>query len=255
LEAVMKRPTFLPYAIGLLLISTGVVFAGTTTLTTYYPAPSGNYSQLRLVPQAALSGACDPGTLYVENTNNTLQYCDNSSTWRSAVPPSGMIAMFATSCPAGWTRFSALDGLYPRGSGSYGGTGGSATHDHQHNHNHSVSALNGDFTTTAGGDHSHDVDVDHQHTVAGTTQSSGNYMANTDDTNGWGIRWDHVHNFSTTSDFMAGGGNRTTATNGDHTHNVNVNFGGTNTGNPDNSQTGTENNEPPYLDIVFCSKD
>src|SRR3989338_7700136 len=78
----MKRPTFLPYAIGLLLISTGVVFAGTTTLTTYYPAPSGNYEQLRLVPRASLSGsACLPGTLYVENTNNTLQYCGGSSVW------------------------------------------------------------------------------------------------------------------------------------------------------------------------------
>ena len=40
---------------------------------------------------------------------------------------SGMIAMFAGTCPAGWTRFTALDGRFPMGGASYGATGGSAT--------------------------------------------------------------------------------------------------------------------------------
>ncbi len=77
----MRRPTSLPYVIGFLLMNAGVALAGQTTLTTYYPAPSGNYDQLRLVPRATMSGSCLPGTLYVESTNNTLQYCDNSSAW------------------------------------------------------------------------------------------------------------------------------------------------------------------------------
>ncbi|PIS17408.1 MAG: hypothetical protein COT59_00860 [Candidatus Nealsonbacteria bacterium CG09_land_8_20_14_0_10_42_14] len=47
--------------------------------------------------------------------------------------PSGMIAMFDTSCPSGWTRFAALDDRFPRGASSYGGTGGSATHSHSVN--------------------------------------------------------------------------------------------------------------------------
>jgi len=42
----------------------------------------------------------------------------------------GMIAMFDTACPSGWTRFSALDSKFPRGASSYGATGGSATHTH-----------------------------------------------------------------------------------------------------------------------------
>lgn len=44
--------------------------------------------------------------------------------------PSGMIAMFDTSCPSGWTRFSSLDNRVPRGSATYGSTGGSETHTH-----------------------------------------------------------------------------------------------------------------------------
>jgi len=49
--------------------------------------------------------------------------------------PSGMIAMFDTACPAGWTRFAALDNRFPQGSSIYGGTGGSVsktTSGHQH---------------------------------------------------------------------------------------------------------------------------
>ena len=41
--------------------------------------------------------------------------------------PSGMVAMFTTSCPTGWTRFSQLDGSLPMGSASAGSTGGSAS--------------------------------------------------------------------------------------------------------------------------------
>ena len=45
--------------------------------------------------------------------------------------PSGTIVMWAGgSIPAGWHRFAALDGLFPRGASSYGGTGGTSTHSH-----------------------------------------------------------------------------------------------------------------------------
>ncbi|MBA4320438.1 MAG: hypothetical protein C0412_18730 [Flavobacterium sp.] len=39
--------------------------------------------------------------------------------------PSGMIAMFDTSCPVGWTRFTALDNRFPLGASASGNTGGS----------------------------------------------------------------------------------------------------------------------------------
>jgi hypothetical protein len=42
----------------------------------------------------------------------------------------GMIAMFAGSCPAGWTHFAGLDSRFPMGGASYGAIGGSATHNH-----------------------------------------------------------------------------------------------------------------------------
>ena len=43
---------------------------------------------------------------------------------------SGMIVMFDTSCPASWTRFSALDSKFAYGGTTYGATGGSSTHTH-----------------------------------------------------------------------------------------------------------------------------
>ncbi len=69
--------------------------AGTTSLTTYYPAPAGNYQQLRLVPQAQPAGTppCATGTMYVDNTAGSfkLHYCDNANgdgtgNWVSAGP-------------------------------------------------------------------------------------------------------------------------------------------------------------------------
>jgi hypothetical protein len=46
------------------------------------------------------------------------------------VPPGAIILWAGSSCPAGWSRFAALDGKFPRGAASYGGTGGAATHAH-----------------------------------------------------------------------------------------------------------------------------
>lgn len=43
---------------------------------------------------------------------------------------SGMVVMFTSSCPSGWTRFTALDNRFPRGAASYGATGGSNTLSH-----------------------------------------------------------------------------------------------------------------------------
>ena len=42
----------------------------------------------------------------------------------------GLIAVFDTSVPVGWTRFSSLDSKFPRGNSSYGGTSGATTHTH-----------------------------------------------------------------------------------------------------------------------------
>jgi len=59
--------------------------------------------------------------------------------------PVGMIAMFATACPPGWTRFSALDDKFPMGANTYGTTGGAAQHTHGIDpdgaHSHTTSAV------------------------------------------------------------------------------------------------------------------
>ena len=44
--------------------------------------------------------------------------------------PSGMIGMFDTDCPPGWTRVAELDDRFPMGGTTYGATGGSSTHTH-----------------------------------------------------------------------------------------------------------------------------
>ena len=103
----------------------------------YYVDPGGNSWLYRLY-------SYDVRSDIFYDRNNTSYYVDPNSTsvlntinlggvlkssWPGEIP-SGMIAMFDTSCPSGWSRFSALDGRYPRGSSSYGGAGGSETHSH-----------------------------------------------------------------------------------------------------------------------------
>jgi len=101
------------------------------TITTYYPSPYGVYKELRLYPNTSPS-ACDAnnkGAMYYNDSDNQTYVC-NGSDWKIGGIPSGMIAMFDTSCPSGWTRFAELDNRVPRGSATYGGTGGSDTHAH-----------------------------------------------------------------------------------------------------------------------------
>jgi len=42
----------------------------------------------------------------------------------------GLISMFNVDTPTGWTRFSALDDVFPKANTTYGTTGGAATHTH-----------------------------------------------------------------------------------------------------------------------------
>ncbi len=44
--------------------------------------------------------------------------------------PSGMIALFDSSCPVGWSPFTQLNTRFPLGGATSGVTGGSATHSH-----------------------------------------------------------------------------------------------------------------------------
>ncbi len=116
------------------------------------------------------------------NTNGYTDIADNGI-------PSGMIAMFDSACPSGWTRVSALDNRFPMGATTYGTTGGAATHSHTVNPAATSTTTNGDhyhlqtggsllsgpgphypaeqgFRTSTEGAHAHTVDI------ASTTSSS-----------------------------------------------------------------------------------
>lgn len=124
-----------------------------------------------------------------------LTYDAGSSRWKNkALPtppvgvPSGLIALFNCSCPAGWTRVSALDNKFPMGAGSYGATGGGGHHKHdiptmatgansvKHHHavpvgSVTIDALVGITTVVgaAGTVDSGDESADHTHTVPAST--------------------------------------------------------------------------------------
>jgi len=69
----------------IILFSTTLAQAQETiTLRTYYPSPFGAFTRMRLVPQPAEPVACtgaNLGSLYIEDTNNTLQICADSANW------------------------------------------------------------------------------------------------------------------------------------------------------------------------------
>ena len=71
-----------------LLISGSYAQAGPVKFSTYYPAPFGVYDRLRLVPRATLSAPCDTGSIYVDNSTNTLtlRFCDANMHWVPAAP-------------------------------------------------------------------------------------------------------------------------------------------------------------------------
>lgn len=59
----------------------------------------------------------------------------------------GLISMFDVDTPTGWTRFSALDDVFPKANTTYGTTGGSATHTHTTTANVATGAASGTETT------------------------------------------------------------------------------------------------------------
>lgn len=153
----------LKYALSVLFLSFicfySFLFAQETlTITTYYPSPYGSYNELRLVPHNPAVAPCNAtfgiGTMFYDNTTNPpqLKICDGTS-WQviGGVAPSGMIAMFNSACPGGWTYLSGFENKFPRGSSVYGATGGSDTHSHtagtlaapSHSHTSAIAGFGG----------------------------------------------------------------------------------------------------------------
>ena len=80
----MKSDKRILFLLFLLLLTCGIVAIAQEqiTLTTYYPAPFGEYEQVRLVPQTAAPPSPDIGHMYYDSTQNQVLYHDGT-TWRS----------------------------------------------------------------------------------------------------------------------------------------------------------------------------
>ncbi len=87
----------------------------------------------------------------------------------------GMIAIFDATCPTGWTRVSAFDNLFLRGSATYGTSAGADAHTHTGpSHTHT-----GPSHTHTGPSHTH-TGPSHTHTGPSHTHDS-NWEAGTND--------------------------------------------------------------------------
>jgi len=153
--------------------------------------------------------------------------------------PSGLIAIFDTNCPAGWTRVAALDGRFPMGYPAWGVQGGSTSHSHG-------IGLN---TSDAGG---HDHGVGLSGSISGT--ASGNVSGRTNDS-------------GTNASADAGGSFNTIANNHGHDVNIPVSLGVSGSANVSgrtdgvgnhnhqlNGNTGAADHLPSYLTVVYCRR-
>jgi len=170
-------------------------------------------------------------------TPNAGNFLRGDGTWADipagAVIPSGLIAMFATGCPTGWTRVAGLDNRFPLGSSSFGTTGGNVTHLH---------AVSGN-TNSAGV---------HRHHVNSTGSASGTLTGRTDEeTNQTPI---DVNRTGPTAMFFL-----------PHSHalNVSINIPANVSGDTDDSPSHTHSfaidtqqggDYPPYMTVVYCQK-
>jgi len=138
--------------------------------------------------------------------------------------PSGMIAMFDASCPAGWTGFTQMDNRFPLGVPSFTGNGGG---------NPTITGLQ----ISPAGQHSHTL-APHSHSVSMVTQSASSACGEMGG-GGSGCHpsdWTHTHNVSGTTANNSGG--LTTSNQPDHTHGI----------------TQSQAWLPPYMGVVFCKK-
>ncbi len=131
-----RFPATLPAASGVNLtaLNASNIASGTLSIARFpgtavaWSMATGNYVQI--TPGGLVIGSPSGGFKGDGTINATNIYLNGVQVSAGDTIPSGMIALFDTSCPSGWTRYSALDGRFPRGASSAGGTGGASTHNH-----------------------------------------------------------------------------------------------------------------------------
>jgi len=182
------------------------------------------------------SGALEAATIKL-TTGATAGFvltsdASGNGTWQAsgagAGIPSGMIAIFDTSCPSGWTSVSGAGSpffeRFPVGAATYGSTGGLEAHQHL------VDPAS--FTIDSGGTHTHTVTMG----TFQTDSSTGTYYAQE---NGSGLVVSPQHHSHTTTI-----SDRLISASGAHTHAVNV------PGFYDQQASSI----PPFIAVVYCKK-
>lgn len=199
--------------------------------------------------------------------------------------PTGMVAMFESACPSGWTRRSGTGETYEnkfvRGGATYSAAGGGSD-----THSHTIDPPN--TTSTAAGAHTHTVDIPstssstdgaHSHSITGSTGSTdiththtfttgGPSSSNFFDSGGAFGAASDSHTHSGTTDPAGGSHSHTAGTlhttedgahshtfdpapvttsgvSGLHTHDVNIS----------SFSSGSASNVPAYVQVIFCKKD
>lgn len=131
------------------------------------PLNSGNVGQTKAGGLIVNTGGAVNG-LVIDKGNICLG-TNCISSWPGI--PSGMIAMFNTTCPSGWTIFAALDGRFPRGSTTYGGTGGGSSHSHNYS---GVTNSPSQDSWYDGSNNRYATVYNHTHAYSGITDSASN---------------------------------------------------------------------------------
>jgi hypothetical protein len=252
----------------------------------YVKSTAGVPSTLAVIPVTdGGTGAGDAGTartnlgcgqVATANYNGSASYfLRGDGVWATLPPypvgvPSGMIAIFTTACPAGWTMV-AWYGLFMRCNSTAGGQGGAGTHTHTvsgtvNSHSHGAGTLTGPS-------HNHGGSAAYSFQVYGPTDNSGththNYSGTTSGPNQYASYQAggnttagsvHTHTFSGSTD----------TTGSAHSHmfgenisgNASIGYDGTGAvgGSTDaqapglSGSTNAASSYPPFIDVILCQK-
>jgi hypothetical protein len=186
-------------------------------------------------PNSVNSSSIQNGTLLREDV-------DTSSFQNSGaglIPKGGIILWIQPGgCPAGFTRVTALDGRFPRGSETAGLTGGAENHDHNvtvapHRHTHAHTHATQNIAEMP--KHSHKYGSRSSYRDAGYAIGTPQF-------------WEGVPVDTDTNEVGGNQGHNHGDTGGANDENTSLSGGFTQT-------TTTGSNLPPFLNVLFCQKD